>query len=140
MQGWIQKEDLDLWSLGEAKAHRKDYSIARKNEYLLTNPWGSSSQTVKKLSTYGNSLFKAEKKLDLGVLTYYYGKIGNDYGWLEENRVTDAAPRVTCARFAGSVDNGKNSGIYSPATSKSGEKMGVIQDQTLSITPQATYT
>src|SRR5699024_682216 len=126
MQSWIQNEDLDLWRLAEPKAHRKDYSIARKNEYLLTNPWGSSKQTAKKLSSYGNSLFKAEKKLDLGVLTYYYGKIGNDYGWLEETRVKDAAPVVTSARFAARVDNGKNSGIYSPVTSKSGKDMDVI--------------
>ncbi|WP_017548096.1 GW dipeptide domain-containing protein [Salinicoccus carnicancri] len=139
MQGWIQKEDLDLWSLGEPKTHRKEYSIARKNEYLLTNPWGSSTQTVKKLSAYGNSLFKAEKELDLGVLTYYYGKIGNDYGWLEETRIKDATPVVTSARFAARVDDGNNSGIYSPVTSKTSKKMGVIEDQTLYITQKATY-
>src|SRR5699024_8678214 len=93
----------------------------------------------KKLSAYGNSLFKAEKELDLGVLTYYYGKIGNDYGWLEETRIKDATPVVTSARFAARVDNGNNSGIYSPVTSKTSKKMGVIEDQTLYITQKATY-
>lgn len=139
MQGWIQKEDLDLWSLGSPVTHKKDYSIARKNQYLLTNPWGSSKQTVKRLSSYGNSLFKAEKKLDLGVLTYYYGKIGKDYGWLEETRIKDATPVVTSARFAARVNGGNNSGIFSPVTSKTGEKMDVIQNQTLYITQKATY-
>src|SRR5699024_4457856 len=72
--------------------HTKKYTVARKNDYLLTNPWGTSYQRVSQLSKYGNQVFQAQKSLKLGLLTFHYGKIGNDYGWIQDNRLKEYTP------------------------------------------------
>ncbi|WP_020006173.1 GW dipeptide domain-containing protein [Salinicoccus albus] len=139
MQGWVEEKDMRLFQLSQPESHKNNYSVARPDEYLLTNPWGTSSQQARQLSEYGNSVFQAEEKVKLGLLTFYYGKIGNDFGWLEESRVKPEVPVVTSERYAARVSSNNNSGIYSPVTSETGKDMGRISNQTLFISQKATY-
>src|SRR5699024_1075878 len=139
MQGWIKENDLDKWRIFGPDAHKKQYSVIDKNDYLLSDPYGTDKQTIKKFSTYGDSNFKAEKKLKIGALTYYYGKIGTDYGWVSDSKIKPATPKISKAEFAVRVANSNNSGIFSPVTSEKGHTLGKLEDMTLYTTQRAVY-
>src|SRR5699024_4672153 len=139
MQGWIKENDLDKWRIFGPDAHKKQYSVIDKNDYLLSDPYGTDKQTIKKFSTYGDSNFKAEKKLKIGSLTYYYGKIGTDYGWVSDSKIKPATPKISKAEFAVRVANSNNSGIFSPVTSEKGHTLGKLEDMTLYTTQRAVY-
>src|SRR5699024_266089 len=80
MQGWVKEEDLRLFDMTKPKSHKKTYDIKQDKHHLLTDPWGTESQYIKRLDEYGDSAFHAEKTLELGAHTYDYGKIDNDSG------------------------------------------------------------
>src|SRR5699024_5849768 len=129
MQGWVKEKDLRLFHLTDSTKHMKDYAVSRDNEYLLTNPWGTDEQIVKRLDKYDTRHFRAEKSLNLGALTFYYGKIGDDYGWLADSRLKAASsPKVTKESYAAKLNTGKNSGLYSPVTSRESHSLNFLKD------------
>ncbi|SFK81150.1 N-acetylglucosaminidase [Salinicoccus halodurans] len=141
MQGWVKEEDLRLFDMTKPKNHKKTYDIKLDKHHLLTDPWGTANQYVKRLDRYGDTPFHAEKYLELGAHTYYYGKIGNDHGWLEESRLVDTSrtPFYRDMKVAARVKSGENSGRYSPVTSKNSVSLGWLENRTLFITEQAKY-
>src|SRR5699024_7380347 len=112
MQGWIKSEDLSIFNTSKPKAYSKTFDIQLDRHHLLTDPWGTKNQYIKRLDSYGDVPFKASKVMDLGNHTYYYGKIGNDYGWLEQSRLVDTSvnPYYTSAFNAVKIKSGSNSG------------------------------
>lgn len=141
MQGWVKEKDLRLFDMTKPKNHKKTYDIKLDKHHLLTDPWGTANQYVKRLDKYGDTPFHAEKYLELGAHTYYYGKIGNDRGWLEESRLVDTSrtPFYRDMKVAARVKSGENSGRYSPVTSKNSVSLGWLENRTLFITEQAKY-
>src|SRR5699024_11069968 len=61
MQGWIKEKDLTLYRLTNPTTHTKKYTVARKNDYLLTNPWGNSYLRIAQLINYGKQAFQAPR-------------------------------------------------------------------------------
>src|SRR5699024_3093181 len=92
MQGWMKSNDLKLWNLSETKNHKENFRVTNPKNYLLSDPWGMDEQKIKKFSSYGDQPFKSEKVLTLGSHTYYYGKIGNDHGWVEKRKLKEYKP------------------------------------------------
>lgn len=142
MQGWVKEEDLRLFNISESKNYNKTFDIRLDRHYLTTDPWGTANQYIKRLDKYGDESFKASKTLNLGAHTYYYGKIGSDYGWLEQSRLVDTSvnPYYTSAFNAVKVKSGSNSGRYSPVTSNNSKTIGNwLKDRTLFATEKAKY-
>src|SRR5699024_8237191 len=133
MQGWVKEEDLRLFDMTKSTSHKKTYDIKLDKHHLLTEPWGTENQYVKRLDQYGDTPFHAEKYLELGAHKYYYGKIGNDRGWLEESRLVDTSrtPFYRDMNVAARVKSGSNSGRYSPVTSKNSVSLGWLENRTL---------
>ncbi|MCC4722390.1 glucosaminidase domain-containing protein [Salinicoccus sp. RF5] len=142
MQGWMRKNDLKLWKLSEETKNSQQYKLSRNNGGLLTDPWGTEKQYVKTLDSYkSNAIFKAEKTVKLGALTFYYGKLGQDYGWIQDTKVEEvkSPPVYSDARFAAKIDSAKNSGLYSPVTSKKGVNSDFLLNKTIYIEREANY-
>src|SRR5699024_7159481 len=83
LQGWMKEKDLYLWEMFGEKSHKKTYSLSNQSGSLLKVPLGTKNQAVSSLKDYNTGqTFHAQKSLKIGAVTYYYGKLGNDYGWL----------------------------------------------------------
>src|SRR5699024_2788670 len=141
MQGWVKEEDLRLFDMTKPKSHKKTYDIKFDKHHLLTDPWGTNDQQLKRLDTYGDKAFYAEKSLDLGAHTYYYGKIGTDYGWLEQAKLIDTSKNAYYKHMkqAARVKSGGNSGQYKYVSSRNSTPLGDLANRTLFITQQAKY-
>src|SRR5699024_8770720 len=141
MQGWMKSNDLKLWNLSETKNHKENFRVTNPKNYLFSDPWGMDEQKIKKFSSYGDQPFKSEKVLTLGSHTYYYGKIGNDYGWVEKRKLhsLDVAPVYTQASFAARIKFIKNAGLRSPVTNTETVSAGFLLDRTIFIERQADY-
>ncbi|TVT28865.1 hypothetical protein FO441_00875 [Salinicoccus cyprini] len=141
MQGWMKSNDLRLFNLSEAKKHSENFRVGTPNHYLLTDPWGSKEQQVKRLGAYEDESFKSEKVLTLGAHTYYYGKIGNDHGWIEKRKLhsLDIAPVYKNVSYAAKLKSKDNSGLRSPVTSQKSVSADFLLNQTVFIERQADY-
>ncbi|WP_415654032.1 N-acetylglucosaminidase, partial [Salinicoccus roseus] len=142
MQGWMKEKDLNLWSLSEKKRNTRSYALTNRSGALLTDPWGTEKQQKANLKSYGEgTVFQAEKTVNLGALTFHYGKLGNDYGWVQETKVKDTSvdPVYFDSSYAAKIRSGNNSGLYSPITSTSGKSANVLMDRTLFTNKKAVY-
>src|SRR5699024_5672069 len=141
MQGWMNEKDLNTWSISKAERHNESFRVSSNNSFLLTDPWGTQKQHIKKLSTYGNQPFIATKILTLGSHTYYYGKLGNDYGWLEERKMhsLDEAPIYSEASYAAKLRTSNNSGLRSPVNSTDSVSADFLLNKAIFIEEQAEY-
>ncbi|WP_411843698.1 glucosaminidase domain-containing protein [Salinicoccus sp. HZC-1] len=141
MQGWMKESDLNTWNLSDSKTHKENFKVSSTQSYLLTDPWGTEKQQIKKLSEYGDKTFSATKMLTLGSHTYYYGKLGNDYGWLEERKMhsLDEAPVYSEASFAAKLRSSNNSGLRSPVFKPDSVSANFLLDKTIFIEEQAEY-
>src|SRR5699024_3940364 len=66
MQGWVKSEDLKLFNTSKPKAYNKTFDIKLDRHHLLTDPWGTKKQYIKRLDGYGDVAFKTSKVMDLG--------------------------------------------------------------------------
>ncbi|MFP3470786.1 GW dipeptide domain-containing protein, partial [Micrococcus sp. SIMBA_144] len=87
------------------------------------------------------TIFHAEKTVDLGILTFHYGKLGNSYGWVQDTKLNtvESKPVYSDASFAAKIKSTKNSGLFSPLTSTKGAYANMLLDQTLYINREAQY-
>ena len=93
MQGWMKAQDLNLWHISEEKNNNNSYSLSNQTGGLLTDPWGTKEQYVKPLNAYNSdTVFEAQKTVSLGALTFHYGQLGNDYGWIQDTKLKDYVP------------------------------------------------
>src|SRR5699024_5895075 len=130
------------FDISEPENHNKVFDIRLDKHHLTSDPWGTANQYIKRLDQYGDVPFKASKTLNLGAHKYYYGKIGSDYGWLEQSRLVDTSvnPYYTSAFNAVKVKNGSNSGLHSPVTSSDSKTIGNwLKNRTLFATEKAKY-
>ncbi|HLQ97102.1 MAG TPA: glucosaminidase domain-containing protein [Candidatus Dormibacteraeota bacterium] len=142
LQGWMKKSDLNLFQMWDERKHNKKYSLSTTKGDLLNSPWGTKEQSVKSLNTYNKgSTFQAQKSVKIGALTYYYGKLGNDYGWMRDTQLGNyvSRPIESDASFAAKIRSSKNSGLYSPVTSSKGVDGNFLLDQTIYIDQKAKY-
>src|SRR5699024_9394896 len=140
MQGRVKEKDLRLFHLSDSRKHTKDYAVSRDNEYLLTNPWGTDEQTVKRLDKYDTRLFRAEDTLNLGALPFHHHKIRHDYRWLAESRRQAApAPKRTRANSAPKLNTRKTPRRYSPARRRESHRLHDRKDKPLYITEKADH-
>src|SRR5699024_1345583 len=123
MQGWIKKDDLRLFEMWVNNKHNKKYQLSNTNGKLLNAPWGTEEQSVKSLSNFNTGTpFQSQKSVKIGKLRYMYGKIGNDYGWVQDKLLADysGTPVESTASYAARLNSSISSGLYSPVTSNNG--------------------
>src|SRR5699024_3869949 len=83
LQGWMKKEDMNLWEMFGEENHKKSYALSSQNGSLLAGPLGTKKQAVSSLKNYSiGQPFQSQKSLKISDVTFYYGKLGNDYGWI----------------------------------------------------------
>ncbi|WP_052256889.1 SH3-like domain-containing protein [Salinicoccus sp. YB14-2] len=140
-EGWMKSSSLRLFNLSSSTAHNKTYDIRTEKHQLLSDPFGTSDQHLKRLDRYGDAPFHTKRKVNLGAHTYYYGKIGKDYGWLEEAKLVDTSkiPFYTNARYAARVSSTNNSGLYKKVTDEKTESLGSLDNRTLFVTQKAKF-
>src|SRR5699024_6438826 len=81
------------------------------------------------------------KSVKIGKLRYMYGKIGNDYGWVQDKLLADysGTPVESTASYAARLNSSISSGLYSPVTSNNGVNGNFLRDQTVYIDKKAVY-
>src|SRR5699024_8489419 len=135
--------DLGLYNIFNHKNSNKTFSVKSNyhNDYLLSEPLGTSKQRVKKIKDTGGTIFKAQETIKIGAVVFYYGTIGDSEGWISDSRLsTNVSPQYSTASFAARIQNkSKNSGIYSPVTSSNSVSAKRFNNSTLFITEQAVY-
>src|SRR5699024_8986745 len=105
-------------------------------------PWGTEEQSVKSLSNFNTGTpFQSQKSVKIGKLRYMYGKIGNDYGWVQDKLLADysGTPVESTASYAARLNSSISSGLYSPVTSNNGVNGNFLRDQTVYIDKKAVY-
>lgn len=139
--GWIKESDLNLYDLSETETHNEKFLLADDQDFLFSQPWGTSRQRVGQLDKFDSKNFKAEKVVKLGMNKHYYGKVGSQHGWVHEYSVKKDpdTPRFVAERKAARVKKGNNSGIYKALTSDSKSNYGKLDDSTLYINQYAEY-
>lgn len=142
LQGWMKKSDLDLFKMWDERNHDKKYSLSSTDGPLLNSPWGTKAQTVSSLKGYNKGTpFQAQKSVKIGALNYYYGKLGNNYGWVQDKFLGDyiSTPVESAASYAARLNSSISSGLYSPVTSDKGVNGNFLKDQTIYIDQKAVY-
>ena len=142
MQGWMKESDLRLFSIYNREKYNKSFSVNSnyQNDYLLSEPWGTSKQRIKKIKDTGSSIFKAEETISIGATVYHYGTVGDAKGWISDSRLsTDLSPQYSNANYAARINNKRNSGIYSPVTSNNSVSAKRFNNSTLFVSEKAEY-
>ncbi|MDB0579530.1 N-acetylmuramoyl-L-alanine amidase [Salinicoccus roseus] len=140
MQGWMKAKDLNLWAINEKTPKKALFELSTTNGALLSQPWGTEKQHIKSLTSYQKgSFFQAEKMMHLGALTFYYGKIGNDTGWIQDNKVKEVTPMYNNVSLAAKIASKDNSGLRSPVTSPDSVSASFLLDRTIFIESEASY-
>lgn len=142
MQGWMKESDLRLFDIYNHEKYNKTFSVNSnfRNDYLLSDPWGTSNQRVKKIKDTGSSIFKAQETIKIGATVYHYGTIGDSKGWISDSRLSiDLSPQYSNTNYAARIKNNRNSGIYSPVTSNNSVSAKRFSNNTLFISEKAEY-
>src|SRR5699024_3581845 len=142
MQGWMKESDLRLFNIYNHEKYNKTFSVSSnyRDDYLLSEPWGTSNQRVKKIKDTGSSIFKAQETIKIGATVYHYGTIGDSTGWISDSRLsTDLSPQYSKTNYAARIKSNRNSGIYSPVTSNSSVSAKRFNNSTLFISEKAEY-
>ncbi|MFD2830024.1 N-acetylglucosaminidase [Corticicoccus populi] len=142
VEGWMKSKDLKIFNLYPEKKHIQKYSIksSKKNDFLLSDPWGNKNQHTKRLSSFGNSVFRATKSVKIGSLSFYHGKIRNTYGWLQNTKLSKliSQPKYSKISRATRIKN-KNSGIYQTPTVTKKMSSKSFNNSTLYVSEKAVY-
>ncbi|SDL08955.1 GW dipeptide domain-containing protein [Lacicoccus qingdaonensis] len=113
MQGWMKKNDLQIFGLGKVRNHSGSYTVKHDDFDLYTDPYGNLSQRIGSLKNYKNTPFKAEKSIKIGATTHYYGSFGNQKGWISNAALTKytapeppvSSPKVQTVKYNRSLNN-----------------------------------
>ncbi|WP_271399216.1 N-acetylmuramoyl-L-alanine amidase [Salinicoccus roseus] len=132
--GWAEADNLSIYSMSDTESHNMNYIVDNVDKPLLTAAFGDEKQQVDSYRNIGSYLFEAEKRVKVGNLYYYYGKINNKYGWAHYAHVTPESA-VTVDRsaksYAGRVDSRLTNGLYGSIYDIEGKSNTSITDTTL---------
>ncbi|MBY8908332.1 glucosaminidase domain-containing protein [Salinicoccus roseus] len=132
--GWAEADNLSIYSMSDAESHNVKYIVDNVDKPLLTAAFGDTKQQVDSFRNIGSYLFEAEKRVKVGSLYYYYGKINNKYGWAHYAHVTpESAVTVdrTTKNYAGRVNSRLTNGLYTSVYDIEGKSNTSITDTTL---------
>ncbi|OZT76906.1 glucosaminidase domain-containing protein [Salinicoccus roseus] len=132
--GWAKAEDLSVYSMSDAESHNESYIVEKIDKPLLTAAFGDEKQQIDSYRNIGSYLFEAEKRVKVGSLYYYYGKINDQYGWAHYAHVTpESAVTVDRATksYAGRVSSRLTNGLYGSIYDIEGKSNTSITDTTL---------
>src|SRR5699024_11687327 len=108
MQGWMKTSDLGLYNIYNHKNSNKTFSVKSnyQNDYLLSEPLGTSNQRVKRIKDTGSTIFNTQETIKIGAVTFYYGTIGDSKGWISDSRLSkDVLPQYSTASLAARIKN-----------------------------------